>query len=708
MLRELLSAATRAAIADEVIREALSGTAEEIQASLSRVVLGLAGLEAGAEPRSRSPLADAARLSRWLPEGALAGMIADPSEDDTPLARRLGVLHEGLLEVRIRRLESTSVCTKPDGVWVSVNELLRVAPSERSAWLRRAVRISAAMAIALGPRLAAARREHDVLECLRGLQLRGTRVERAGTLVVDTSSQRRRSGSHYTPRELCRQVAVRTLEPLLRDRSSEELLDLRICDPAMGTGAFLWDVGLLVSEHVVAAWQREGQARRTRADAIREVASRCLYGVDRDPVARALCTFSLARDAGLADRSEDIGRHLLTGDSLIGRIERERPGPVTSLSTFDWSERFPEIFQRSRPGFDACIGNPPWVAFVGRAAQPLEPEVARVYALSNPAFRAYRTLHGLFIRRAAELLRPGGRLGLIVPTSVADLAGYGPTRAAHDELCEADEDLLDFGNGSFAGVFQPCMGLTSTRRSAPASPRGRAVALRLRSSASDAARALVAQLAELPVLPPELFGERGYQTSRDDLSRLARTRETPFTTPLHQGADVGEMSLAPPAVFADASALQGRFRPEREWREVAVLIRQTARYPIAVVSDGLPFRNSILAGFTDRDWTAPALAAYLNSAAVRWYHYARHRDAREGMPQLKIGHLRAIPALASSSARRAVHDVGEAASRAGGLSPALRDELDRTVFDALDLDAPARQLVLSWAERNPLPRPRGS
>ncbi|HVY47770.1 MAG TPA: hypothetical protein VHB21_17900, partial [Minicystis sp.] len=65
-----------------------------------------------------------------------------------------------------------------------------------------------------------------------------------------------------------------------------------------------------------------------------------------------------------------------------------------------------------RRGFDACVGNPPWVSYAGRAAQPLDDGLRAFYAAAYASFAGYKNLQGLFVERVASLLRAGGRLGL--------------------------------------------------------------------------------------------------------------------------------------------------------------------------------------------------------------------------------------------------------------------------------------------------------
>jgi hypothetical protein len=368
---------------------------------------------------------------------------------------------------------------------------------------------------------------------------------------------------------------------------------------------------------------------------------------------------------------------------------------------FHWEVEIPEVFADGRGGFDAIVGNPPWVSFAGRAAQPLAEDLRAFYAATSPAFHGYRNLQGVFVHRAASLLRPGGRLGLVLPTSMSDLGDYEPSRRAHDQLCVCDANLPDFGDGGFEGVFQPCMGLLSTRRTGPAAlDELRPWPLERRDVDADAARWLD-HLAALPRLPPHLFGERGFQTMGDDVSRLRELAapEGVFVTPLRVGGDIEPFLRRPAHLFCDRTAFDGRFRDDAGWRGVKLLIRQTARYPMAAPSDGLPFRNSILAGFSDEEHGEHLLLAWLNASPIRWYHYMRHRDARQGMPQLKIAHLRALPAPPRGAPElveleRQGRAMGE---RNDGIEESEQQTIDSLAAAALGLGADAMARIAEWA-----------
>ncbi len=425
---------------------------------------------------------------------------------------------------------------------------------------------------------------------------------------------------------------------------------------------------------------------------------------DSPPLSRELCdcwcaAFLWPRDAAALEAAptNELFRPAQQGTRELPADTRRLAAELAARHHFcHWELEFPGVFARG--GFDLVLGNPPWIAHAGRASQRLPPELKRFFAGNYAAFADYPTTHGMFVSLAARLLREGGYLGLIIPSSLSELAGYQPTRLAHDQLCEFPAELIDFGEGQFAGVTQPCMALVSRRSAAGRrdAPPGQPWPVQ-REDLDPVARALIARLSQLPCLPPELFGERGVQSDRELLQHfsLQRGPEGRCSTPIREGTDVREHELLPPRWYVDRAALGARMRSAEEFARVGALVRQTARYPIAVLSDGLAFRNSLLAVFGSEQWPAAALVSLLNSALVRWLHFMRFRDARQPiLPQLKIAHLRAIPAPpARSSAARLARLALKAAAQ-GGAPP--RRRLDALVFDLYDLSPGERELVTRW------------
>lgn len=360
-----------------------------------------------------------------------------------------------------------------------------------------------------------------------------------------------------------------------------------------------------------------------------------------------------------------------------------------------------------RRGFHAVIGNPPWVLYAGKGSQPIDArEKAFLEAQYGSGAKPLST-HGLFATLSGRLAQAGSRVALVLPTSVADAARYAGIRAAHDALCQPEAELPELGEDAFSDVFQPCMALISTCRSAPKLDASGEPWRLAQSAAEPWVRELLGQLDALPKLPATVFGERGYRSSAADAGKFAKRSvpEPPLDVPLYEGTSVREFELLPPTAFGDGARLPA-ILPARKWREVDLFIRQTAKYPIVSRSARLAFRNSIIAGFGKPPFTADALLAYLNSSPIRWYHYHKQRDAQQGMPQVKVGHLRMLPAP-DRTMLEALDAIGAHLGQRGrGITPDERVELDRVAARALGLSLSVLERLCTWAEANPPPEGR--
>jgi hypothetical protein len=537
---------------------------------------------------------------------------------------------------------------------------------------------------------------------LTSAERRRATLVKAGRVALVQSADRRRSGAHYTPRALTERVVEATLAPLLGDAPAPDaVLALRVCDPSLGTGAFVLAACRYLARRLA---QAEGRGAADYHEALWRVAERCLFGIDRDWLAIETACHALALLVGGAEEPlAFFGARLKVGDALVGAPTGTPISGELAARSLDWEQAFPEVFARG--GFDAFVGNPPWVSYAGRASQPLAPELRRFYD-GYAAFRGYKNLQGLFVERAVHLLKPGGRLGFVLPSSMSELGGYAPTRAVHDRYARVDDELCDLGAEAFEGVFQPCMVLTSTRRAAPLESAVSAVWPIERPDLDAGAHALIEKLTRDP-LPRNLFGERGLQSTGKDTLHLARAADHRHTVPVRSGGDIEAFALRAPSAHADPKWFGARLRPPTEWRAVRWVVRQTARVPVAALSDGIAFRNSLLAGFEDGEYPAPFLVAYLNSTPIRWLHYVRHRDARQGMPQLKIAHLRTTPVPPS---RALVSDLASLGARLSATGSGVREreqlELDALVEAAFDLSVEERKRLADFRGAVADARPR--
>lgn len=160
--------------------------------------------------------------------------------------------------------------------------------------------------------------------------------------LVRKQGARKSSGTFYTPPQLARPTARRCLQPLThtptqqgrelawQPKPPEQILALRVCDPAMGSGALL----LAALEHLGAAL-RESMAAHGRppiddAALRQQVVTHCLVGVDLDPLAVELARASLWLATGAAEPSPArLAPHLRCGNALVGTSpERVRDYPI--------------------------------------------------------------------------------------------------------------------------------------------------------------------------------------------------------------------------------------------------------------------------------------------------------------------------------------------------------------------------------------------
>jgi hypothetical protein len=359
--------------------------------------------------------------------------------------------------------------------------------------------------------------------------------------------------------------------------------------------------------------------------------------------------------------------------AAVARARRGLPGAdlrVGDALRHDWQEHF-----------DAVIGNPPWVSWSGRHARPLSERDRRYYAAHFETFLGWPSLHGLFLELAVRLTR--GRIGLLLPGQVCDLAGYGPVRAFVRRHCRVDA-VLDCGEESFRGVTQPCCALFleaggSVGGSAPFWGLG------------DVDQELLAHLAAFPKPPPEAFGDIGVHTGN-----CARKLLRPGGFPIREGRDVHAYALDPPrkTLVVDPPRAPGdyfRIGAHARFLAVPVVLRQTAVRPVAALHVAPAyFRNSVLAchGIPGVD---PALVvAWLNSSVVGWYHRARVRESRQrAFPQLKLRHLRDLPAPCWEEAPPELERLAAAGCPV--------DRLDELVSAWFGFDAPTHARVRATA-----------
>lgn len=248
---------------------------------------------------------------------------------------QIGSVYEAMMGFELRRALAPSLAVKPKRVVVSLRRVLEAKDRAKVLSEEADCELTGKAAEALK----AARTVEEIAAAIDKKAV-DRRIIPEGGLYLQPGEERRRSGSHYTPRSLTEPIVRTTLRPVLEALGPKptpaQLLDLKVCDPAMGSGAFLVEACRQLGDALVEAWSVHGETPRIPADedpvlhARRLVAQRCLYGVDKNPFAVNLAKLSLWLVTLAKDHPFTFLDHALKhGDSLVGLTKRQ-------IGRFDW------------------------------------------------------------------------------------------------------------------------------------------------------------------------------------------------------------------------------------------------------------------------------------------------------------------------------------------------------------------------------------
>ncbi|PZU98521.1 MAG: SAM-dependent methyltransferase [Cyanobium sp.] len=327
----------------------------------------------------------------WISDGVVHGVLSNlltvKGERISYRAldvEQIGSVYEGIMGYAVRRIDGRSIGikSKPQGAKkqlttaVDLDALLKLEGSKRKNWLideaHTAFPAKAVWAAKATKALNAASKQAELLDALAPLidQELFDSPREAGSLVFQPTEERRRSGSHYTPRSLTRPIVAEALRPWLERTgprpSAVQILALKICDPAMGSGAFLVESCRYLAELLEQAWNRDGfpeallpggvaHGEEPLLYARRLIAQGCLYGVDKNPFAVNLARLSL----WLVSLSKDapftfVDHSLKCGDSLVGmsRAEIEAALKGATLQRELWEGQLKELLQQEQQDFE--------------------------------------------------------------------------------------------------------------------------------------------------------------------------------------------------------------------------------------------------------------------------------------------------------------------------------------------------------------------
>ncbi len=271
-----------------------------------------------------------------------------------------------------------------------------------------------------------------------------------GQQVDKSKSKRKKDGVFYTPKYITKYIVDNTVGKLCMEKKAEIglieeeyitdrkrskriieplfekltvyrdwLLQLTICDPACGSGAFLNQaLDFLINEH---RYIDELQAKlfgdaMVLSDFEKNILENNLFGVDLNEESVEIAKLSLwLRTAQPNRKLNDLNNNIKCGNSLI-----DDP-TVAGDKAFNWQSEFPSVFAKG--GFDVVIGNPPYVPteYISEGDKLfLEKTYASAFGRIN--------LYPIFYERGIDVIRENGLIGFITPYTILKNQYYKEAR----------------------------------------------------------------------------------------------------------------------------------------------------------------------------------------------------------------------------------------------------------------------------------------
>ena len=272
-------------------------------------------------------------------------------------------------------------------------------------------------------------------------EIESVNAEIEGTDFDKQKTKRKKDGVFYTPKYITKYIVDNTIGKLCTDKKQELgivdeeyakgrknrqattivkldqqlkdyrdwLLQLTICDPACGSGAFLNQaLDFLIREHsYVDELNRQlFGGGFTFPDIENQILEHNIYGVDLNDESVEIAKLSLwLRTAQPKRKLTSLNNNIKCGNSLIDSKS------VAGDKAFNWKESFPEVFEKG--GFDVIIGNPPYVFARDNFRQEEKDYFVSKYVSAKYQINTYL----LFMEKTVHIIKDAGIHGLIIPNS---------------------------------------------------------------------------------------------------------------------------------------------------------------------------------------------------------------------------------------------------------------------------------------------------
>ncbi|MHB1440446.1 MAG: Eco57I restriction-modification methylase domain-containing protein [Cuniculiplasma sp.] len=260
--------------------------------------------------------------------------------------------------------------------------------------------------------------------------------------LESSKTHRKEQGIYYTPSYIVNYIIKNTVGEYIKTHTPEEILRVRILDPACGSGSFLiraykelenyWRKELKLNEEGLMQTRFDSDNSERVYTLKTDILRNNIFGVDLDPKAIEIAQLNLLLQISETKHKLPLLRdNIKVGNSLID-------DPNISNRAFKWEKQFPEIMKEG--GFDIVIGNPPYI----RIQEIEEKEISFLFHQTKIS-EGYLDTYMLFTETAVNLLRENGLLSFIMPLKFLT-SNYG--KGLRKFLLESGQviKIIDFGD----------------------------------------------------------------------------------------------------------------------------------------------------------------------------------------------------------------------------------------------------------------------
>jgi len=524
----------------------------------------------------------------------------------------------------------------------------------------------------------------SVYEQFLGKTIRLTKAHHAK--IEEKPEVRKAGGVYYTPKYVVDYIVENTVGKLIEGITPKQIEKIKICDPACGSGSFL--IGayqFLLDWHLKYYTDNPPKKKKdtpltpdgnlTTAEKKRILLNN-MFGVDIDAQAVEVTKLNLLLKALEGETQASIsqqmtlfhervlpnlGNNIKCGNSLIGHDFYDEqldlfPEQMKKINAFDWEEGFPTIFKQG--GFDAIIGNPPYV--LGR--ETFEDEAKDYFASRYISYGGKFDLYIYFTEKALSLLTKEGRFGFIIPNTIL----------VNENAAKLRKRILDFSLETIRlfdyRVFQEAQVETVILIASRITP---SKSHRITIESHKTYELTQAQFkADADNRFNVLFDEetisiinkmKAKSTRLGDISDIcigiqlggSGTKKESFIGPkkidntwkkVLDGKNINTYSLHWGNVHVRYGDWLHRKRSEKYFLNPKILIRQIGQTPVATYDDKNYYAlNTLYCLINESDISLKFILAIMNCKLGKWFWLKHNSDFKTIFPKIKKSQIESIP-----------------------------------------------------------------